>query len=93
LFKDLQKWAKFCHIYFSQQAQASEILYLRVAKQKNELEEKLTRIAEEIGSVTVRTGELLLNTFKVNVSKELSWRMKRGARSDSMYHQGFDAAA
>jgi hypothetical protein len=77
LFKDLQKWAKFCHIYFSQQAQASEILYLRVAKQKNELEEKLTRIAEEIGSVTVRTGELLLNTFKVNVSKELSWREER----------------
>lgn len=50
---------------------------MRVAKQKNELEEKLTRIAEEIGSVTVRTGELLLNTFKVNVSKELSWREER----------------
>ncbi|CAL5090321.1 unnamed protein product [Urochloa decumbens] len=41
-----------------QKAQASEKSYFREMKQKNELEEKLTTIMEEIESLTVRTDEL-----------------------------------
>ncbi|WVZ63210.1 hypothetical protein U9M48_012859 [Paspalum notatum var. saurae] len=41
-----------------QKAQASEILYFQEMKQKNELEEKLTTIMEEIESLTIRTDEL-----------------------------------
>ncbi|CAL5090322.1 unnamed protein product [Urochloa decumbens] len=42
----------------SGKAQASEKSYFREMKQKNELEEKLTTIMEEIESLTVRTDEL-----------------------------------
>ncbi|PVH63897.1 hypothetical protein PAHAL_2G133900 [Panicum hallii] len=63
-----------------QKAQASENLYLREMKQKNELEEKLTTIMEEIESLTVRTDELC-----AKLQGEREQRMvleKRGAHSD-----------
>jgi len=63
-----------------QKAQASENLYFREMKQKNELEEKLTTIMEEIESLTVRTDELC-----AKLQGEREQRMvleKRGAHSD-----------
>ena len=68
------------HIEFPQQAQASENLYFREMKQKNELEEKLITIMEEIESLTVRTDELC-----AKLEGEHEQRMvleKRGAHSD-----------
>ncbi|CAN6203854.1 unnamed protein product [Urochloa humidicola] len=63
-----------------QKAQASENSYFREMKQKNELEEKLTAIMEEIESLTVRTDELC-----AKLQGEREQRMvleKRGAHSD-----------
>ncbi|CAL5065557.1 unnamed protein product [Urochloa decumbens] len=63
-----------------QKAQASENSYFREMKQKNELEEKLTTIMEEIESLTVRTDELC-----AKLQGECEQRVvleKRGAHSD-----------
>ncbi|XP_039807948.1 U-box domain-containing protein 33-like isoform X2 [Panicum virgatum] len=63
-----------------QKVQASENLYFREMKQKNELEEKLITIMEEIESLTVRTDELC-----AKLEGEREQRMvleKRGAHSD-----------
>jgi len=55
-------------------------LYLRELKQKNELEEKLTTIMEEIESLTIRTDELCL---KLQGEREQRIVLeKRGAHSD-----------
>ncbi|KAF8675246.1 hypothetical protein HU200_047919 [Digitaria exilis] len=63
-----------------QKAHASENSYFHEMKQKNELEEKLTAIMEEIESLTVRTDELC-----AKLQGEREQRMvleKRGAHSD-----------
>ncbi|CAL5075481.1 unnamed protein product [Urochloa decumbens] len=63
-----------------QKAQASENSYFREMKQKNELEEKLTTIMEEIESLTVRTDELCA---KLQGEREQRVVLeKRGAHSD-----------
>ena len=55
-------------------------MYLRELKQKNELEEKLTTIMEEIESLTIRTDELCL---KLQGEREQRIVLeKRGAHSD-----------
>lgn len=55
-------------------------MYLRELKQKNELEEKLTTIMEEIESLTIRTDELCL---KLQGERERRIVLeKRGAHSD-----------
>ncbi|CAL5080209.1 unnamed protein product [Urochloa decumbens] len=63
-----------------QKAQTSENSYFREMKQKNELEEKLTTIMEEIESLTVRTDELCA---KLQGEREQRTVLeKRGAHSD-----------
>ncbi|CAN6214032.1 unnamed protein product [Urochloa humidicola] len=63
-----------------QKAQASENSYFREMKQKNELEEKLTTIMEEIECLTVRTDELCA---KLQGEREQRVVLeKRGAHSD-----------
>ncbi|KAJ1289029.1 hypothetical protein BS78_02G134600 [Paspalum vaginatum] len=63
-----------------QKAEASEILYFQEMKQKNELEEKLTTIMEEIESLTIRTDELCA---KLQGEREQRIVLeKRGAHSD-----------
>ncbi|CAN6223286.1 unnamed protein product [Urochloa humidicola] len=63
-----------------QKAQASENSYFHEMKQKNELEEKLTTIVEEIESLKVRTDELCAKLQREREQRTVL--EKRGAHSD-----------